>query len=122
LLRVDSYQPVVGDIHFLDRSMGTSGFRATEQEWYREADQAMMPVWTEYSATPLGDQPGIAISSRLKVYSRYLGVMMIGIDLDRLARFLTALKVTRHGRAFILEKGNKVLTASAVGTTTGGWH
>jgi adenylate cyclase len=122
LLRVDSYQPVVGDIHFLDRSMGASDFRSTEQEWYREADQAMMPVWTEYSATPLGDQPGIAISSRLKVYSRYLGVMMIGIDLDRLARILTALKVTSHGRAFILEKGNKVLTASAVGTTTGGWH
>jgi adenylate cyclase len=121
-LRVDSYQPVVGDIHFLDRSMGASTFKSTEQEWYREADQAMMPVWTEYNETPLGTQPGIAISSRLKVYSRYLGVMMIGIDLDRLARFLTALKVTSHGRAFILEKGNRVLTASAVGATTGGWH
>jgi adenylate cyclase len=122
LLRVDSYQPVIGDIHFLDRSLGASTFRATEQEWYRDADQAMMPVWTEYSETPLGIQPGIAISSRLKVYSRYLGVMMIGIDLDRLARFLTALKVTSHGRAFILEKGNRVLTASAVGTMSGGWH
>jgi adenylate cyclase len=122
LLRVDSYQPVVGDIHFLDRSLGTSSFRSNEQEWYREADQAMMPVWTEYTATPLGSQPGIAISSRLKVYSRYLGVMMIGIDLDRLARFLTALKVTSHGRAFILDGGNKVLTASEIGATTGGWH
>jgi adenylate cyclase len=122
LLRVDSYQPVVGDIHFLDRSMGASAFRSTEQEWYREADQSKMPVWTEYSQTPLGPQPGIAISSRLKVYSRYLGVMMIGIDLDRLARFLTALKDTSHGRAFILEKGNRVLTAGAIGTTMGGWH
>jgi adenylate cyclase len=122
LLRVDSYQPVVGDIHFLDRSMGSSTFRSTEQEWYRDADQSKMPVWTEYTETPLGTQPGIAISSRLKVYSRYLGVMMIGIDLDRLARFLTALKVTTHGRAFILEKGNRVLTASEVGAMTGGWH
>lgn len=122
LLRIDSYQPVVGDIHFLDRALSATPFRATEQDWYQAADQAKMPVWTEYSDTPLGKQPGIAISSKLTVYSHYLGVMMIGIDLDRLARFLTALKVTSHGRAFILDSGNRVLTASEVGTTTGGWH
>lgn len=123
LLRVDSYRPEIGDIHFLDRAMGSSSFRSNRQDWYQAADQSKMPVWTEYTDTPLGSQPGIAISSRLKVYSRYLGVMMIGIDLDRLARFLTALKVTSHGRAFILAPGNKVLTASEVGaTTTGGWH
>jgi adenylate cyclase len=122
LLRVDSYQPVVGDIHFLDRSMSASPYRSNQQEWYQAADQSKMPVWTEYTDTPLGSQPGIAISSRLKVYSKYLGVMMIGIDLDRLARFLTALKVTNHGRAFILDQGHRVLTASQVGATTGGWH
>ncbi|GAB2179276.1 adenylate/guanylate cyclase domain-containing protein [Dongia sp. agr-C8] len=122
LLRVDSYQPVVGDIHFLDRAMSATPFRSTEQDWYHAADQAKMPVWTEYTDTPLGKQPGIAISSKLTVYGHYLGVVMIGIDLDRLARFLTALKVTSHGRAFILDGGNRVLTASEVGTTAGGWH
>jgi len=122
MLRVDRYQPVMGDIHFLERSMAASQFRSTEQEWYREAEESKQPVWTEYTDTPLGVQPGIAISSRLKVYSRYLGVMMIGIDLDRLARFLTALKVTSHGRAFILDQGNRVLSAGAIGTATGGWH
>jgi hypothetical protein len=81
-----------------------------------------MPVWTEYMETPLGTQPGIAISGKLTVYGHYLGVMMVGIDLDRLARFLTALKVTSHGRAFILDQGQRVLTASEVGTTAGGWH
>lgn len=122
LLRVDSYQPVIGDIHFLDRAMGATSFRSTEQDWYKAADQSKMPVWTEYADTPLGKQPGIAISSKLTVYSHYLGVVMIGIDLDRLARFLTALKVTSHGRAFILDSGNRVLTASEVGATAGGWH
>jgi adenylate cyclase len=122
LLRVDSYQPVVGDIHFLDRTMTATPFRSTEQDWYHAADQAKMPVWTEYADTPLGKQPGIAISSKLTVYSHYLGVVMVGIDLDRLARFLTALKVTSHGRAFILDGGNRVLTASEIGATAGGWH
>ncbi len=113
---------MVGDIHFLDRTMGTTPFRSTAQDWFKAADQSKMPVWTEYTDTPLGSQPGIAISSKLTVYSHYLGVMMIGIDLDRLARYLTALKVTTHGRAFILDSGNRVLTASEVGTTAGGWH
>jgi len=122
LLRVDSYQPVIGDIHFLDRALSASSFQSNAQEWYRAADQSKMPVWTEYTDTPLGNQPGIAISSRLTVYSRYLGVVMVGIDLDRLARFLTALKVTSHGRAFILDNDTRVLTASEVGATAGGWH
>src|SRR4051812_8191881 len=124
LLRVDSYQPEVGDIHFLDRALSASSFHSTKQDWFQAADQTKtkMPVWTEYSETPLGNQPGIAISSKLTVYSHYIGVMMIGIDLDRLARYLTALKVTSHGRAFILDSGNRVLTASEVGATAGGWH
>jgi adenylate cyclase len=122
LLRIDSYDPVVGDIHFLDRTLGATQFRSTEQDWFKVTDQSKMPVWTEYTDTPLGAQPGIAISSKLTVYSHYLGVMMIGIDLDRLARYLTALKVTTHGRAFILDGSNRVLTASEVGTTAGGWH
>lgn len=122
-LRIDSYQPIVGDIQFLDRALSSSDFRATNQSWYRAADQAKAPVWSEYSETPLGTQPGIAISSKLTVYGHYLGVMMVGIDLDRLARFLTALKVTEHGRAFVLAPGNKVLSAEMVGEgTEGGWH
>ncbi len=122
VLRVDSYQPVIGDIHFLDRQLGTSAFRATEQEWYQAADKSAAPVWTEYRDTPVGPQPGISISSKLVVYGHYLGVITVGIDLDRLARFLTALKVTRHGRAFILAPGNKVLSAGEIDGTGGGWH
>src|SRR4051812_43796796 len=62
LLRVDSYDPVVGDIHFLDRTLGATQFRSTEQDWFKVTDQSKMPVWTEYMDTPLGKQPGIAIS------------------------------------------------------------
>ena len=121
-LRIDSYQPIPGDIQFLDRALSSSPFRAYDQDWYKAADQSDQPVWTEYRDTPLGAQPGIAISSKLVVYGHYLGIMMVGIDLDRLARFLTALKVTRHGRAFILAPGNKVLSAGEIGSTAGGWH
>jgi adenylate cyclase len=122
LLRVDSYAPEVGDPHWLERTFGESQFRSTGQDWFKAADAGKQPVWTEYAETPLGTQPGIAISGKLTIYGHYLGVMMVGIDLDRLARFLTALKVTNHGRAFILAPGNKVLTASEVGSTAGGWH
>jgi len=122
LLRIDSYAPEVGDPHWLERTFGESQFRSIDQEWFKLADASKQPVWTEYAETPLGAQPGIAISGKLTVYGHYLGVMMVGIDLDRLARFLTALKVTSHGRAFILAPGNKVLTASEVGNVMGGWH
>jgi adenylate cyclase len=121
-LRIDSYQPLKGDIQFLDRSLGSSEFRATDQVWYQEADRSPDPVWTEYRDTPLGAQPGISISSKLVVYGHYLGVMTVGIDLDRLARFLTALKVTRHGRAYVIGPGNRVLSAGQINGEIGGWH
>jgi adenylate cyclase len=122
LLRIDSYLPVVGDIEFQSRDLGVTHFRSNLQGWYMAAEKSEQPVWTEYNETPLGQQPGISVSSRLVVYGHYLGIMTVGIDLDRLARFLTALKVTRHGRAFILAPGNKVLSAGAIEDTTGGWH
>jgi adenylate cyclase len=121
-LRVDYYQPVPGDIQFLNRELSTSAFRADAQSWYRAADAAEAAVWSETTDTPVGALPAIAISNKLTVYGHYLGVMMVAIDLDRLARFLTALKVTRHGRAFILEPGDKVLSAASVASGASGWQ
>jgi adenylate cyclase len=121
-LRVDSYRPIVGDIQFLNRNFTTSQFRSNTQPWYRAADAAKQPVWTETTDTPLGPQPAISFSSKLVIYGHYLGVMNVAIDIDRLSRLLTALKVTRHGRAFILAPGNRILSAAAMDGSMGGWH
>ncbi|HEY4162176.1 MAG TPA: adenylate/guanylate cyclase domain-containing protein [Dongiaceae bacterium] len=121
-LRVDSYRTIVGDIQFLNREFSTSQFRSNEQPWYQAADAAKQAIWTETNDTPLGPQPAISISSKLVIYGHYLGVMNVAIDIDRLSRLLTALKVTRHGRAFILAPGNRILSAAAMDGSMGGWH
>jgi adenylate cyclase len=121
-LRVDSYRTIVGDIQFLNRDFSTSQFRSNEQPWYRAADASKQAVWTETSDTPLGPQPAISVSSKLVIYGHYIGVMNVAIDIDRLSRLLTALKVTRHGRAFILAPGNRILSAAAMDGSMGGWH
>src|SRR5581483_3621920 len=40
LLRIDTYQPVQGDIEFLNRDLSSSPFQAYQQVWYMEADRS----------------------------------------------------------------------------------
>ncbi|HWT96660.1 MAG TPA: adenylate/guanylate cyclase domain-containing protein, partial [Terriglobales bacterium] len=119
--RTDNYLATTGDIIFQQRHISTSAFRATTEPWYRAAVTADLPVWSEAREFPAGPQPAIAISQRLEVYGRYIGVMTVTIDLARLARFLAGLPVSRHGHAFILAENGRILPAMAGGTAAMDW-
>jgi hypothetical protein len=58
--RIDKYQVVVGDIQFEKRRFEDSGYRVTEQEWYRSGIKSDEPAWFEVSAYPVGLRPSIA--------------------------------------------------------------
>lgn len=109
--RIDTYDVVVGDIEFKRREFADSGYVATEQPWYRRADAADRPVWTETSSFPTRVRPAISTSTGLTVYRQFIGILSVTIELERLSRFLTGIKVGKTGTAFVLAPDGRVLAA-----------
>src|SRR6202167_4467518 len=57
--RIDKYQVVVGDIEFEKRRFEDSGYRVTDQEWYRSGITSDEPVFIEVTAFLVGLRPSI---------------------------------------------------------------
>lgn len=108
--RVDSYLTTDRDILFQTRTQTPSDFDATAQSWYKAAQPQDGAVWSESQTFPTGDHPAITISRKLTLYSRYIGVLAVSIDLSRLAKFVDRLEITQRGQAFILAPDGQVLT------------
>src|SRR5215212_8906563 len=66
--RVDQYQVVVGDIEFEKRRFEDTGYKVTEQEWFRAAMTADEPRWFNVMAHPVGTRPSIAFAGPIEVY------------------------------------------------------
>src|SRR3984957_6250492 len=109
--RIDKYQVVVGDIEFEKRRFEDSGYRVTEQEWYRSGIQTDEPAWFEISAYPVGLRPSIAYVGPVDVYQKRQGVLAVIIENTRLAQFLSQLSVGKTGAAFILGRDGTTVAA-----------
>ncbi|MBI2254707.1 MAG: hypothetical protein HYU58_08820 [Proteobacteria bacterium] len=114
-LRIDDYLATAHDIQFQQRRWGTSAFNASLQPWYLAAQNQDHSAWTEGDASPLGERDAITVSDRLTLYGRYIGVLAVSIDLERLARFVDRLEITKRGQALILGPDGRALTVD-------GWH
>jgi adenylate cyclase len=109
--RIDKYQVVVGDIEFEKRRFEDSGYRVTEQEWYRSGIKTDEPAWFEISAYPVGQRPSIAYVGPVDVYQKRQGVLAVIIENTRLAQFLSQLSVGKTGAAFILGRDGTTVAA-----------
>lgn len=109
-LRIDDYLATAHDIQFQARRWGSSDFDAGAQPWYRVAQTQNGPVWSDSEAFPLGDRDAITVSDKLTLYTKYVGVLAVSIDLERLARFVDRLEITRRGQALILAPDGRTLT------------
>jgi adenylate cyclase len=107
--RVDSYLTTDRDILFQARTQSPSSFDATKQSWYNAVQSQEGGMWTESQTFPTGNHPAITISRKLTLYSRYVGVLAVSIDLSRLAKFVDRLEITRRGQAIILGPDGRVL-------------
>jgi adenylate cyclase len=109
--RVDTYQVVVGDIQFENRSFEPTDFVVTDQEWYKKGFESDEPSWFEVSAHPVGMRPSIAFAGPIDVYQKRQGVLAVIIENTRLAQFLSQLSVGKTGAAFILGHDGKTIAA-----------
>lgn len=107
--RIDNYLTTARDIQFRDRLWSRSDFDAGRQPWYLAAQAHDGAVWSEGDEFPTGNRDAITISDRLNLYTRYVGVLAVSIDLARLAHFVDRLEITRRGQAIILGPGGRAL-------------
>jgi adenylate cyclase len=112
-LRRDVYKLIPGDIFFLNREKSESAYVTLGSPWYRAAMKSDTPVWSMADILPSGFEPAAVISTKLLLFSRFQGVLMVSINLKRLSDFLASLDIARNGAAVIVSKENVVLASSA---------
>ncbi|MGE0734006.1 MAG: adenylate/guanylate cyclase domain-containing protein [Alphaproteobacteria bacterium] len=109
--RVDYYDVLPGDIEFKDRRFTDSGFDATKQPWYRRAAERGDPIWSEVDDFPTRVRPAIATSVRLTVDEKFVGVINVVIEHERLSRFLSTIRVGQAGSAYIIAADGRIVAA-----------
>ena len=70
--RTDYYTPEIGDIHFNNRELEASIYKATAQAWYRRAVAANAPVWNRVSEFPGSNRQAISVSTPLEVENQFV--------------------------------------------------
>jgi class 3 adenylate cyclase len=111
-LRVDHYRPLPGDIYFERREKGESAYVAMGQPWYRTATSAKAPVWSRADLLPSGFEPATVVSTRLELFGRFQGVLMVSLNLSRVSKFLADLDIAKDGIAMIEGENGRPVAAS----------
>jgi adenylate cyclase len=109
--RVDSYNVVVGDIEFQQRSFEPATYKVIDQDWYRASIGHDEPAWFDVPTHPNGVHPAIGFAGPIDVYSQRQGVLAVVIDHSRLRRFLADLAVGKSGAAFIFGSHGSLIAA-----------
>ncbi|MGH6873804.1 MAG: cache domain-containing protein, partial [Aestuariivirgaceae bacterium] len=114
-LRRDRYRPIPGDIFFEERTKGETAYVSLGSKWYRAAMTGKGQVWTMVDILPSGFEPAAVVSTRLEQHGRLQGVLMVTLNLTRLASFLATLDVARTGAAVIISDTGNVIASSLTG-------
>jgi adenylate cyclase len=114
-LRRDRYRPIPGDIFFEERTKGETAYVSLGSKWYRAAMAAKGQLWTMVDILPSGFEPAAVVSTRLEQHGRLQGVLMVTLNLKRLASFLATLDIAKTGAAVIIDDKGKVIASSLPG-------
>src|SRR6516165_9128251 len=109
--RVDEYEVIPGDIEFEQRRFEPTGFRVSDQAWFKTGLAAEQPQWFKVINHPIGERPSIAYAGPIDVYQERQGVLAIIIEYTRLSHFLSQLQVGRTGTAFIFDGSGELVAA-----------
>lgn len=111
-LRRDRYRPIPGDIFFEERSKGESAYVTLGSKWYRGAVGGEGLIWTMVDLLPSGFEPAAVVATRFDLHNRFQGVIMVSLNLRRLADFLARLDVAQKGAAVIVSDNGTVVASS----------
>jgi adenylate cyclase len=110
-LRVDHYETMEDGIALRGSDRMTSDYDARQEPWFRDAASAHGPVWTQLPHLPDSERNAIVTSTPIVVDGALAGIVNIAIEVDRLSRFLTGVRIGRTGSAAILDPSGYVVAA-----------
>ena len=94
--------------------IGKKAYDPRKRPWYRAAkiqqDLVWSPIYLFADPPVLGITPAVPLQDA--VSKKFQGVMAIDITLDEISEFLSSLKISDSGRAFIIERSGEMVATS----------
>jgi adenylate cyclase len=88
-----------------------SDYDAAAQAWYLRAVKEG-PGWNDDPDVPDSTRAGISTSTRLEINSKFVGVVNVVIELERLSSFLRELHVGKSGTVVIIDREGHVVASA----------
>ena len=107
--RKDTYQIDADGLHFIGSNLAKEKFNVKTRNWYKNAISQEGSVWTEVYIFFTSKMPGITNSLALRKNSKLLGVITVDMELASIANYLSKLKVSETGSAFIMNQKQEII-------------
>jgi adenylate cyclase len=111
-LRRDRYDPLPGDAMFKAREFATEQFFVLDQPWYKEAVAAGNSAWSLAERFPNGGHRALVASAPVNLYTRFVGVLAVAIELDQLSGFLGRLDIAQSALLVVLDGKGQLMASS----------
>jgi adenylate cyclase len=104
------------DIEYVGEQSRSSTYDAAKQPWFLRATAENGPGWNESASVPNVVRAGISTSTPLEINSKFVGVIDVVIELERLSSFLQELQreeqVGKTGTVVIIDRGGHVVASA----------
>ncbi len=111
VLHVDHYRETTDGMLLRARETMATDYDARAEDWFRRAVEARGPHWTQLPHLPNSARNAITTATPLVVGGELAGIVNIAIEVDRLSRFLTGVRIGRTGSAAILDPSGYVVAS-----------
>src|SRR5260221_3255207 len=111
MLHVDHYGEAKDDMLLRAREATATDYDARTEDWFRRAVEAGGPSWTQLPHLPNSERNAITTATPVLVDGELAGVVNMAIQVDRLSRFLTGVRIGRTGSAAILDPSGYVVAS-----------
>ncbi|WP_426232404.1 adenylate/guanylate cyclase domain-containing protein [Pararhizobium sp. DWP3-4] len=89
-----------------------SNYIAETSQWYRNGERNEQLAWSVVNTLPLGFEPAIVVSGKVRISEHVNGVVMVAVSLQRLSATLRSLMIPKDSKIFMLTRGSMVLATS----------
>lgn len=115
--RVFRFEAKGNDIAYVgEQPSRPSAYDATQQPWFRRATAENGPGWNQSASVPNVVRAGISTSTPLEINSKFVGVIDVVIELERLSSFLQELRreeqVGKTGTIVIIDRDGRVVASA----------
>jgi adenylate cyclase len=115
--RVFRFESKGNDVEYVGEETGQdSSYNAARQPWFRRAVAEKGPGWNDAASVPNVARAGISTSTPLEINSRFVGVIDVVIELERLSSFLQTLRsqqqVGSSGTVVIIGRDGHVVASA----------